>query len=177
VLKKGLWLILITLIPGVELRGSIPAGMLLMRDPMPWYMVAAFCLIPNIILGILFFSLLQFIIPLVNRIGPVGRFYARYVERIQRKFNRSIEKHGKWALALFIGIPFPGTGVISGAVAAHIFGMKFMRFVWSSIAGVLIAGSIVMGICMAGGQTVKFARRMHLLPANERPVVQQDDQR
>ena len=170
-MKKIVYLILITLIPGVELRGSIPIGIFnywpLKGEPIAWPVVVAVCVTANILLGFATFWLLDYVVPVISKLGPVGRWYARFAERKQKQLNASIEKWGKWALAVFIGIPLPGTGAISGAIAAQIVGMKFRRFLWANIMGVVMAGAIVSSLCLAGGETVAFARKIHLLPAAE----------
>ena len=47
-------------------------------------------------------------------------------------------------LCLFVAVPLPGTGAYSGALAAHIFGLKNKKAFVSIAAGVVIAGVLVM---------------------------------
>ena len=44
---------------------------------------------------------------------------------------------------IFIAIPLPGSGSYSGALAAHLIGLSFRKFVVANTLGVIIAGIIV----------------------------------
>jgi len=167
------FLILLTFVPALELRASIPYGILIDTTPLPWFMVFAICTSANIAVGIATFWAIRNIVPIITRIGFIGRLYARYVERTQRRIHRAVEKHGRWALAVFIGVPLPGSGAITGAVAAHLLGMRFRKFMHANVVGVLMAGVVVTAICLAGTETVEFARRMGLLKAPPAAQTQQ----
>ncbi|MBQ4482305.1 MAG: small multi-drug export protein, partial [Lachnospiraceae bacterium] len=54
------------------------------------------------------------------------------------------------ALALFVGIPLPGTGAWTGTLAASILDMKFKDTVIAAMLGVLLAGVIMMTLSIAG---------------------------
>jgi len=157
-LREFIHLILITFIPGLELRASIPAG-ILVYNQMSWPAVVVTCVVTNIIVGIVTFLLLAQVVRLVTMIGPLEKVYSWYVRRTQKRIDAAVRKYGKWALAVFIGIPLPGTGAISGAIAAHLIGMKLRNFLWANAVGVLIAGAIVTSVCLAGGETFKAARK------------------
>ena len=61
----------------------------------------------------------------------------------------SIEK--QWAsLALFVGIPLPGTGAWTGAMGAFLLGMPTAIALSSIFTGVCMAGVIVSAITLAG---------------------------
>ena len=158
-LKKLVKLILITLIPGLELRASIPYGFIAKGGP-SWPIVVLTCVVANIILGIVTFLLLDLVVKLITRIKPLERAYAWYVRRTQKRIDAAVQKHGKWALAVFIGIPFPGTGAISGAVAAHLVGIGFRKFLWANVVGVLMAGVLVTTLCLMGAQTLPFLQKL-----------------
>ncbi|KYK26259.1 hypothetical protein AYK26_05625 [Euryarchaeota archaeon SM23-78] len=71
---------------------------------------------------------------------------------MQKKSKKYVEKYGELGLAIFIGIPLPGSGVWSGALAANIFGLKFRKYLVASIIGVLIAGIMVTIIMVSGAE-------------------------
>ena len=57
----------------------------------------------------------------------------------------------QWAaLALFVGIPLPGTGAWTGALAAFVLGMPLMTSLTAIFAGVVSAGVIMSALTMAG---------------------------
>ena len=63
--------------------------------------------------------------------------------RTQKNIQKSVDKYGELGVALFIGVPLPGSGVYSGALGAYVIGLNFKKFIIADIIGVLIAGTIV----------------------------------
>jgi uncharacterized membrane protein len=149
-MKFVFYLILITFIPGVELRGSVPYGMLYDKQ-MHWLWVAIICTVANIGVGFAAFYLIEYVMKAMQLIPWVHRLWTKYIERTQKNIHASVEKYGEWGLAIFIGIPLPGTGAYSGALAAYLLGMSHKRFAIANIAGVIIAGVIVTILCLVGG--------------------------
>ena len=147
-------IILITFLPFLELRASIPYGII--KLGMSWISVFLIAVVSNIVLGVLLFLLMKWIIAIVTKIKAVDRFWNRYVEQTQKKIHKAVEKHGEWAVAVFIGIPLPGSGVYSGALAAYLIGLDFKKFLVANIIGVLIAGIIVTIISLSGASAFSF---------------------
>lgn len=130
-----------TFVPMFELRFSIPFG-IIMRE-MNWITVFVTATITNIILGIVVFLLLEWIIKIITKIPFADKLWNKYVEKTQTKIQAGVEKYGEWAIAVFIGIPLPGSGVYTGALAAFLIGLDEKKFFIANIIGVLIAGIIV----------------------------------
>ena len=59
---------------------------------------------------------------------PIKNLWNRYIERTQERISKGVEKYGEWAVAIFIGIPLPGSGVYTGAVASFLIGLNFKKF-------------------------------------------------
>ncbi|HUW58985.1 MAG TPA: small multi-drug export protein [Planctomycetota bacterium] len=154
-MKHILALILITFIPALELRASIPYGTLYEKQ-FHWVWVVVICVVANIVLGFLVFWLIEWIIKVMTLIKPVGKLWNWYVDRVQHRIQKAVEKYGEWGVAVFIGIPLPGSGVYSGALAAYLIGLPFRKFVVSNIVGVLIAAVIVTVVCLTGAETFSF---------------------
>ena len=154
-MKHILYLILITFIPLLELRASIPFG-ILYEQKFHWVWVFVICVVANIILGLLVFWLIERIIKLMTLIKPIGKLWNWYVDRVQHRIQKSVDRYGEWAVAVFIGIPLPGSGVYSGALAAYLIGLPFRKFIISNILGVLIAAVIVTTICLTGVEAFSF---------------------
>ena len=51
---------------------------------------------------------------------------------------------------MFIGVPLPGSGVYSGALAAYLLGFRKRDFFLAAVIGVLIAGTIVLLVSLLG---------------------------
>ncbi|MBI2139284.1 small multi-drug export protein [Candidatus Woesearchaeota archaeon] len=147
-------LVWITLLPFLELRASIPFGIL--KTELHWLWVFVICVIANIVIGIILFFIIGFMVRLLTRIKFIDRLYQARIMRLQKKLHPLIEKYGDWALAIFIGIPAPGTGVYSGALAAYLLGMDFRKFIWANAVGVLIAGVIVTAVTLSGVGIFQF---------------------
>ena len=153
-LYKIILLILITFTPFLELRFSIPIGILqgevglpfgmtLQGFGMNWMIVFLVCVTTNAILGPLVYFFLDKIIHLFTRIKIIDRLYTRIVEKTQKKTQKYVERWGWIGLAIFIGMPVPGSGSYSGAIAAYFLGLGYKKFIITNIIGVLIAGILV----------------------------------
>ncbi|MBT3814394.1 small multi-drug export protein [Candidatus Woesearchaeota archaeon] len=141
-------LIWITLLPFLELRASIPYG--IFSTNLHWLTVFLICVITNIILAPIIYFLLDNFVHLFIRIKFIDRIYQKIVVRTQRKVHKSVEKYGVLGLALFIGVPLPGSGVYSGALAAYLLGFRKRDFFLAAVIGVLIAGIIVLLVSLLG---------------------------
>jgi len=147
-MNEVLLLILITLLPFLELRASIPYG--IFATSIHWMPVFLICVITNIVLGPILYIILDKLLHLVINIRAIGKIYNHFHEKTQNKIHKYIEKWGWLGIGLFIGVPLPGSGVYSGALAAYILGMSHKRFFIAAIIGVLIAGIIVTAISLSG---------------------------
>jgi len=141
-------LIWITFLPFLELRASIPYG--IFKTNLHWLLIFIICVITNIILGAILYLLIDKIIKIATKIKIIDNIYQKYIERMQKKINRYVDKYGELAVAVFIGIPLPGSGVYSGAIAAYLIGLKYKKFIIADIIGVLIAGIIVTIVSLTG---------------------------
>jgi len=135
--------LLISMVPISELRGAIPIAVAVYHLPI-W---SAFLLavLGNLIPIIFVIWGLDLLINklLIHRIYIFNRFFTWLFERTRRKYSRKIEILGGLALAIFVAIPLPGTGVWTGALIAFVFGIPLKRAFISIGAGVIVAGIIV----------------------------------
>ena len=141
-------MIAITFVPTLELRASIPYG--IFAANISWLIVFAVCVVANIIVGILIYLLMDLIIKIITKIPVITKVWDNYVAKTQQKIQKGVDKYGKWALAIFIGIPLPGSGVYTGALAAYLIGLRFKKFMVANVIGVIIAGIAVTVICLTG---------------------------
>lgn len=160
VIYKILILVLVTFIPGLELRASIPLGILgrkielfnltLKGFDLNWAFVFFICVIANIILGPLVYAFLDKFVHHLLRFGLFAKYYHRKVEKTQNKIKPYVEKYGLLGVAIFIGMPLPGSGSYTGALGAYLLGLGYKKFIVANIIGVLIAGTIVTVITLIG---------------------------
>ncbi|MBN1385506.1 small multi-drug export protein [Candidatus Woesearchaeota archaeon] len=151
-------LIGLTLLPFLELRASIPYGML--ATDLAWQVVFIVCVLSNILLGPIVYFFLDRIIHVFLKIRWIEKCWHKSVERTQRRIHKFMERFGWLGVALFIAVPLPGSGTYSGALGSYILGLGYRKFIIANIIGVLIAGILVTLIVMTGSQAfsifVKF---------------------
>jgi uncharacterized membrane protein len=147
-LNDILMLIGLTLLPFLELRASIPYGIL--NTNLHWTSVFLICVVSNIILGPIIYLLLDKIVFVATKIKIIDKLYQRYVEKTQKKIHKYVDTYGILGVSIFIGIPLPGSGVYSGALGSYLLGIKFKDFLKAAIIGVLIAGILVTIITLSG---------------------------
>ena len=137
---EALLTMLISMLPVVELRGGLPAGVA-MGLPIPTAFLAA--LVGNMI-PVPFIIL--FVRPLFRwvrvHIPRLGGFVARMESRAKEK-SVDVSRYQTWGLLIFVAIPLPGTGAWTGALIAAVLNMRLKRAVPVIFAGVVIAGCII----------------------------------
>lgn len=144
------WIILLTLLPTLELRASIPYGVL--STNLHWSVVFLVAVITNMILGAVVFTIIDKTLHMFIKYPWFKKPYEWYHKRVQKKIEKKVEKYGELGVALFIGVPLPGSGSYSGALASHLLGLNFRQFFIANMIGVLIAGVIVLVVSLTGGE-------------------------
>lgn len=143
------------MVPIGELRASIPWGMFHLGQP--WYVAFLLSLVGNSIPALILPWVLGRIADwLLSFPNPAGRLLAWRTARLQAKYKARIEKYGLWALALFVGIPLPFTGVWTGLILAWAFGIPPRKSIPFLCLGVLMAGVIVTILAVAIGEAAGF---------------------
>ena len=85
--------------------------------------------------------------------GWFDRVVWPWFERTQHKLHPYVEKYGEWGLAVFIGVPLPGTGAYTGAFGAFLLGLDKRKFLVANALGVLIACAAVVALQRPAGRT------------------------
>lgn len=139
-----LWIALITLVPWIELRGSIVYGVVESNlDPVLVFVTA-------VVVNILLFFPIYFGLRFAYKYLKRWKFFETTTTRIRVKGEPYVKKFGVIGLGIFIGIPLPGSGVYSGTLLAWLIGMDWKKAFIAAIIGVLIAGGIVFGLAVVG---------------------------
>ena len=136
----------ISMLPVVELRGGLPAGVAM---GLPISVAFAASLAGNMI-PVPFIIL--FVRPLFQwvriHIPKLEGFISHLEARAEAK-SADVLRYQTWGLLIFVAIPLPGTGAWTGTLAGSILDMKFKDVVKACMGGVLLAG-IIMGLASAG---------------------------
>jgi uncharacterized membrane protein len=147
-IKAVLWLSVITFLPLLELRASIPVGIFKYADQLAWWQVAIVCIVVNILLGWFIFWIMGPAFMLIRKWRWFDEKVWPILERTQHKIHPYVEKYGELGVAVFIGIPLPGSGVYSGALGAYLLGVDKKKFSIANVIGVLIAGIAVTAVSL-----------------------------
>jgi len=159
-IKDWLILVLITFLPLVELRLSIPVGILSGTLHLPWgitlsglglnpLLVFVTATITNILLGFFVFNMVYWLDKSVRK-SKLDGTYSRFMDRAHRKIKPYVDKYGTLGVAVFVGMPIPGSGVYMGSLGAFMLGMKRKQFHKAMIIGVIIAATIVTLLTITG---------------------------
>jgi len=140
---------LISMIPVVELRGGIPVGHLSLG--LPLVSAGFYALIGNIVLTILVYYSLYFVVPVIRKyIPPLDKLIGKILHYTQQKHSNRVEKLGMLSLIAFVAVPLPGSGGVTGALVAYIFGFPKKHSIALLTLGLLMANLIVMGLILGG---------------------------
>ena len=129
---------IMSMIPLVELRGGILAAKVLGLDLIPAFLICA--------AGTMF--PIPFILLFIRKIFDWMRNtkLVKLVDKLEEKGRSKIgqiEKYKNIGLVIFVGIPLPGTGAWTGALAASLMKMKFRHAMISITLGSLLADLIM----------------------------------
>ena len=149
-LQKYLSIFLVSMVPLIELRGSM-----VMAAGMDLNFLAA--LIVSVIGNMLPVPIIYFFARKVLLWGAhkkyIGKFFRFCLEKGERGGQKLVKTAGRGglfvALMLFVGIPVPGTGAWTGTLAASFLNMGIKSTALAVSLGVVIAG-IIMGVASTG---------------------------
>lgn len=143
--SKELVIFIISMIPLLELRGGLIAASLL---KVPILKAVPLCIIGNII-PIPF--ILLFIRQIFKWLGKTKTFHGmvEWLERKAMSKSDSIKKWEFWGLALFVGIPLPGTGAWTGSLIAALLEIDIKKAVVAELVGIAMA-TIIMSVFSYG---------------------------
>lgn len=138
-LKKCLWVFLISMVPIVELRGAIPVGAVM---EIPFWLNYILCVVGNF-LPVPF--ILLFIRKILDWMKNVKRLdkIALWLEAKAQKHSEKVMKGVAMGLFLFVAIPLPGTGAWTGSLVAALFNMRLRYALPAIFLGVCCAGLIM----------------------------------
>lgn len=148
-LKKYLWVFIISMVPLIELRGAIPVSQGMELPLLPSYIVAV---VGNMAPVPIIYLFARKVLEWGADKPVIGGFFRWCLEKGNKGGKKLREKAGNGlflALLLFVGIPLPGTGAWTGTLAASILDMDFKSSVLAVMLGVLLAG-VIMGVASMG---------------------------
>jgi uncharacterized membrane protein len=133
--------------PVLELRGGLPFAIAKGMHPGLAFLL---CIGANLLVFPIVFWFLEHIHYRFLHVGTYRHAFDKYMERVRKKAKPLVEKYGMLGLIVLVAIPFPGTGVYTGTLAAWFFGMKGWRPFFSIALGLLVAGVLVLAASIGG---------------------------
>lgn len=141
-MKNLFYIFFISMVPLIELRGSIPIGAAL---DMPWLECFIVSVLGNMMpvpFILLFIRKILAFMKTKKSLAPIANWV---LDRAAKRSDK-ITKYETWGLFLFVAVPLPGTGAWTGALIAALLDMRFKYALPSIFAGVACAGFIMSGI-------------------------------
>ena len=139
------YVLIISMLPIIELRGALPVAFALGLPPVPSFIVS----VVGNLLPVPF--ILWLITPICSWLKTTKLFswFPAFLESKVEKNKEKVTKYANWGLFLFVAIPLPGTGAWTGALIASFLDFNFKDAFLSIIAGVITAG-IIMSLVSYG---------------------------
>lgn len=136
---------LISMVPVVELRGGVPAGVA-MGLSIPAALAAGVLgnLIPVPFVILFSRRIFRWIRVHIPRLGGlVDRLEARAYAKMD---NKNLLRWQAWGLLMFVAIPLPGTGAWTGSLIATLMDLRLKNAVPVIFLGTVIAGLIMTAL-------------------------------
>lgn len=136
---------IISMTPILELRGGLLVASILgvsITTAIP------ICIIGNIIPIPFILLFIQKIFKWLKRFP----FCKKYIDKLENRAmgkSDSLKRGEFWGLALFVGIPLPGTGAWTGSLIASLLEIDFKKSIIAELLGIAIA-TIIMSIVSYG---------------------------
>jgi uncharacterized membrane protein len=134
-------IIFISMIPFVELRGSIPVAILIYE--MPWWEAYVLAVIGNMIPVPIILKHLGYVEMRLRKFKRWERFFTKLYSKTRARADEKMKRYEALGVMFFVAIPLPFTGAWTGSLIAYLFELKFKRALLVVFVGVCIAGVIV----------------------------------
>ena len=160
--KDIFWVLFISMVPIIELRGAIPVGASL---GLPFYVNYPLATLGNLLPVPFILLLIPHILNFMERFKifrPIVKWIRKKAMKNSKKIatdsvvsdtdsttegnaapNGKMQRGAFWGLFLFVLLPLPGTGAWTGSLVAATIDMKFWKAVLSALIGVLCAGVVI----------------------------------
>lgn len=146
VIAKYIIVFFVSMVPLIELRGAIPIAVGLGLNKLISFIIA---IIGNMLPVPIIYLFARKVLEWGKDKKIIGKFFTWCLNKGERGGQKLEAKAGKglyWTLFIFVGIPLPGTGAWTGTLAASMLKLDFKKTVVAVMAGVLLAGLIMMAV-------------------------------
>jgi len=130
---------IISMLPILELRAGLIAAYALDINILVAFPI---CVLGNILPVPFLLLFIRKIIVLLRRFPALDKF-AQKLQAMGDSRKKRVGRYTFIGLILFVGIPLPGTGAWTGALAADALDMRFKRSFPAILIGIIMAGIII----------------------------------
>ncbi len=147
---QGLCTALWAAIPLLEMRVSIPIALLDFKmgilSATLWSLLGSVSVTALVLLVLpVFFKVIESILP------PLHSWVLRkIIHKTRQKHSHKMTLWGEIFLVIFVAVPIPGSGVVSGALIGWIFGIKFWKTLFLVSLGALFSNIIMVIVTLSG---------------------------
>ncbi len=132
--------LLISIVPTVEMRGSIPVAITIYK--MNPFIASILGILGSFAPAPLILWFLPKLFPYLEKINILSKFI-KYLERRSLQKGKKIEKYGLIFLAIFVAIPLPGSGAWTGTLIALFMGLPYKDSLIAIFFGLILSAVIV----------------------------------
>lgn len=137
---KWLYIFVISMVPLIEQRGSIPVGILAYSlNPALVFIV---CLLGSFVPAPFVYFFFNRILAWMKTKSVFDKF-TNFVEKKVQKGSAKLEKYKEIGLITFVGIPLPTTGLWTGSAVAAFMGLNFKKSMVCVFLGGIISAVLI----------------------------------
>lgn len=148
IVLKYIIVFFVSMVPLIELRGAVPIAVGLGLNK---FISLGVAVIGNMIPVPFIYLFARKILEWGKDKKVIGKFFTWCLNKGERGGQKLESKAGRglyWALFIFVGIPLPGTGAWTGTLAASMLKLDFKKTILAVMAGVVLAGLIMLLLSM-----------------------------
>lgn len=150
--SAALKVLIVSAIPFLELRVGIPVGIVGGLKPS---VAIALGILGNLVQV----PLIMFVLYILRRAAQESAWATRWLGRIDRAaemHHAKVRRYGWLGIALFIGIPIPGTGLWSGAALANLMRLPLTLTALAMALGVVISGALIGAVATGALSVIRM---------------------
>lgn len=141
---KLLFILFLSMVPVIELRGGIPLGLSLGLTPTESFL----CAVMGNMLPVPFLILLtRKVFAWLKKSAKIAPLIEKLEQRGHEKGDL-VKKYKTLGLIILVAVPLPGTGAWTGALVATLLDIELKTAIPAIALGVLIAGGLVLAASM-----------------------------
>lgn len=144
-ISKEAVVFVISMIPILELRGGLLVAKVI---GVPLLTAIPLCIVGNIIPIPFILLFIKQIFKWLKKLSFCEKIITKLENRAMGKSD-SIKRYEFWGLALFVGIPLPGTGAWTGSLIAALLEIDFKKAIVAELVGIALA-TVIMSIVSYG---------------------------